>query len=259
MAKKGMTTAALAKATKRLLESEVLLPKPKKKKNDERENKLLLKKVGRLTKALEVQKIKMVTEGEEEDTIETEETKPIEENVDNSVGNIPKSMSLYVSSKGDKFVDYEPGSLEPEDEGVLESIGDFVGTNKISIDPNAIQSTFTIDLCFFGDDPKPLNKQLVTNYMEKFEIIDYQIPELPVTSSKEEMLSLPMLTHFKVSNLIKHKANFQTHNVDSLVNFGFHESLSTLSLCYSTQIILASQPIELGELAMFIDDEGDKY
>ena len=111
-----MTTAALAKATKRLLESEVLLPKPKKKKNDERENKLLLKKVGRLTKALEVQKIKMVTEGEEisvKDTIETEETKPIEENVDNSVGNIPKSMSLYVSSKGDKFVDYEPGSLEP--------------------------------------------------------------------------------------------------------------------------------------------------
>ena len=61
-----------------------------------------------------------------------------------------------------------------------------------------------------------------------------------------------MLTHFKVTNTIEHKANFQMHNIDSLVNFGFHESLSTLNMCYSTQIILASQPIELGELAILL-------
>ena len=48
------------------------------------------------------------------------------------------------------------------------------------------------------------------------------------------------------------------HNIDSLVNYGFHETLSSLSMCYSTQIVFATQPIELGDLAIFEDDRGDK-
>ena len=162
--------------------------------------------------------------------------------------------------EGKGIVNYEASMLEPEDEGVFESIDEFVGKNKIQIQSDAMESTFTIDLAFFGDEPHPLNKQKFRNYMEKFEVIDYQIPDLP-TSGKTldgvSVLTVPMLTHFKVTNSIVHKANFQMHNIDSLVNYGFHETLSTLSMCYSTQIVLSSQPIELGELVVFTDDEGD--
>ena len=41
--------------------------------------------------------------------------------------------------------------------------------------------------------------------MEKFEVIDYQIPDLPASSKsmkEKSYLTVPMLTHFRVSNSI---------------------------------------------------------
>ena len=73
--------------------------------------------------------------------------------------------------------------MEIDDKGVLEEIGKFVSSKKIEIDDHAYESTFTVDTCFFGNKQQPYNKQSVINFQEKFEIIDYQLPEIP--SSKK--------------------------------------------------------------------------
>ena len=273
--KKGLTTKALAKATKRLLED---IPSgiPKKKPKDDsvlsksaanklivlheqamKDNKSLSKKVANL------QKIKITTSGFDrsvEDKVITKRTVP-EEEVEDTPVNIPKSYALFSGMSGDRIIDYRPEMMEIEDDGVLESVDEFIGKNNITIQQDAMESNFTVDLSFFGDKPQPLNKQKFRNYMEKFEVIDYQIPDLPASSkvlNGKTVLTVPMLTHFKVTNSVVHKANFQMHNIDSLVNYGFHETLSSLSMCYSTQIVFSTQPIELGDLAIFEDERGDE-
>ena len=226
--------------------------------------KSLNRKIANLQKVIDEQKIKITTSGVErsvDDPIVTKQTPPDEEEVDETPANIPKSYALFSGMSGDGIIDYRKEMEIDEDDGVLESIDEFIGKNEIVIQPEAIESTFTVDLSFFGDKPQPLNKQKFRNYMEKFEVIDYQIPDLPASSQLlkgKSVLTVPMLTHFKVTNSVVHKANFQMHNIDSLVNFGFHETLSTLSMCYSTQIVFSTQPIELGDLAIFEDERGDE-
>ena len=269
--KKGLTTKALAKATKRLLED---IPSgiPKKKPKDDsvlsksaanklivlheqamKDNKSLSKKVANLQKVVDEQKIKITTSGFDrsvEDKVITKRTVP-EEEVEDTPVNIPKSYALFSGMSGDRVIDYRPEMMEiEEDDGVLESVDEFIGKNNITIQQDAMESNFTVDLSFFGDKPQPLNKQKFRNYMEKFEVIDYQIPDLPASSkvlNGKTVLTVPLLTHSKVTNSVVHKANFQMHNIDSLVNYGFHETLSSLSMCYSTQIVFSTQPIELGE------------
>ena len=201
--KKGLTTKALAKATKRLLD-DIPGGTTKKRKSDEnvlskkattslinlheqvlKDNKALSRKINSLQKVIDDQQIKITTMGTDKsvsDPISTKETSPEEEEVDESPVNIPKSYSLFSGMEGNGTIEYESAMLEPEDEGVFESIDEFVGKNKIKIQSEAMQSTYTIDLCFFGDKPQPLNKQKFRNYMEKFEVNDYQIPDLPVTA-----------------------------------------------------------------------------
>ena len=253
--KKGLTTKALAKATKRLLE-DIPAGVPKKKAKDEnvlsksaanrlislheqtiKENKSLNRKIANLQKVIDEQKIKITTSGVErsvDDPIVTKQTPPDEEEVDETPANIPKSYALFSGMSGDGIIDYRKEMEIDEDDGVLESIDEFIGKNEIVIQPEAIESTFTVDLSFFGDKPQPLNKQKFRNYMEKFEVIDYQIPDLPASSQLlkgKSVLTVPMLTHFKVTNSVVHKANFQMHNIDSLVQVLNH-SISTSLIRY---------------------------
>ena len=226
--KKGLTTKALAKATKRLLEDIPSGIPVKKKVKEERkdtlskgaiskvitlheqamkENKSLNKKVSQLTRVVDEQKVIIKAGGVDksvDDPITTKQTTPEEEEVDDSPANIPQSLALYNSTSGDGVINYEKEMENDGDEGVLESIDEFVGKNEIIIQPEAMQSTFTVDLCYFGDKPQPLNKQKFRNYMEKFEVIDYQIPDLPASTkstNEKSYLTVPLLTHFKVSNL----------------------------------------------------------
>ena len=169
--KKGLTTKALAKATKRLLEDLPSGIPSKKKAKDEnvlsksaanrliamheqamKENKSLNKKVTQLKKVVDEQKIIITSGGVDrsiEDSIITKQTTPEEEEVEDSPANIPQSYALYSGMSGDGIVDFRQEMEMDEDEGVLESIDEFVGKNGIIIQPEAMQSTFTVDLCFF--------------------------------------------------------------------------------------------------------------
>ena len=283
---KGLTVNQLVKATKSIVEETPGYVKPRKvytKREpsitlhkvviDEfqaakKENAKLLKEIKKLKQGVEKQNIKVTTMGKDitwnkKDDVRQEGGEAIVEDVDMDVSNLPQTLAnfTHISEKvGDDVIDdYFPNDGSEIDNGVLETVGDFINSNKIELDKHSYESIFTIDTCFFGSKPQPFNKQPVINFQEKFEVIDYQLPDIPSSNevNGEKSFTLPLISHFKVTEITKHRANFQMHNLDSLINAGFHQHSNTLSMCFS-QIILASQPIELGDLAVFLDDEGDK-
>ena len=290
--KKGLTQAQLIKATRALIEDDRPKQKAKavKKKVDnstsfspslqklvfediqstKKENARLVREIKKLKVKAEttIPVRRVISHGTESggikgDVINYDGEEGKEEGVDMDVSNIPRSLSNYIHSTvkdldGKEIDQLMVGDEEEDDEGVLETIGSFVQAHEVEIGHEAYKSLFTVDTCFFGNKPQPYNSQPIENYQEKFEIIDYQLPDIPSAKdvAGEKSFTVPLITHFKLTEIITHRANFQMHNLDSLITAGFHQHEETLSMCYATQVIFSSQPIELGPLAIFTEKEG---